>query len=320
MRALVTGAAGFIGSSIVDRLLRDGMEVVGVDNFSPYYDRVTKKSNLEFANDHKNFSFHELDIANNPLSSVLDGVTDIFHQAGQPGVRASWGADFHDYVKWNVLGTQQLLEESKKSSTLKSFVAASSSSVYGSAERFPTSETDLPRPISPYGVTKLAAENLCSLYGSQFGLPTASLRYFTVFGPRQRPDMAISRIIMAALQGTQFVVFGDGNTQRDFTFIEDVVEANIRVAGGMAANLQPGIVLNVGGNSTSSLIEIIEKIQLITGTKIPLSFLREENGDPRFTAANIEQIYALTGWNPIADQMMGLESQVKWAETKLTDN
>lgn len=314
MKALVTGAAGFIGSSIVDRLLRDGIEVVGVDNFSPYYTREVKESNLEHARDYKKFSFSEIDLAHDSLTVVLDGVTDVFHQAGQPGVRASWGRDFEDYVKWNVLGTQKLLEQSRKSSTLKSFVAASSSSVYGTAEKYPTSELDLPQPISPYGVTKLAAEKLCTLYGSQFGLPTASLRYFTVFGPRQRPDMAISKIITAVLNQTTFVVYGDGRQQRDFTFIDDVVEANIRVSQAMTSNIWPGIVLNVGGNPTSSLLDVIRKIEELVGKRVRLQLIPTEAGDPLITAASIETIQNLVGWSPLTLQDEGLKSQIAWAQ------
>lgn len=316
MRALVTGAAGFIGSSIVDRLLADGIEVVGVDNFSPYYARDLKESNLEHARDYERFSFSEIDLANNSLSEVLDGVTHVFHQAGQPGVRTSWGRDFEDYVNWNILGTQKLLEQSRKSSTLKSFVAASSSSVYGIAERYPTSELDLPQPVSPYGVTKLAAEKLCSLYGTQFGLPTASLRYFTVFGPRQRPDMAISKIITAALDQTEFVIFGDGSQQRDFTFIDDVVEANIRVSEAILSSIKPGTVLNVGGNPISSLLDVVKKIEELVGNSVRFQLIPTEAGDPTVTAASIVTIQNLVGWSPVTLQDEGLKSQIAWAQTQ----
>jgi UDP-glucuronate 4-epimerase len=319
MRALVTGAAGFIGSSLVDKLLEQNHEVVGIDCFTPYYPRGVKDANLKLASKNKNFTFREIDLAVDQLSGILEGVTDVFHQAGQPGVRASWGIEFHDYVQWNIWGTQRLLEESRKSEILKSFVSASSSSVYGKAEKFPTLESDLPQPISPYGVTKLAAENLCTLYGTQFGLPTVSLRYFTVYGPRQRPDMAISRIIHSALTGSQFVLFGDGNQQRDFTYVSDVVDANLKASIGMSSSIKPGSVFNVGGNPTSSLLEIIERIESISGEKVKLRFIQNEVGDPEFTAADISYFFGLTGWTPKMAQIAGLEAQFKWTQKCLSD-
>jgi nucleoside-diphosphate-sugar epimerase len=320
MKALVTGAAGFIGSSIVDRLLRDGFDVVGIDCFTPYYDRKIKLSNLEQALDYENFDFHEVDISNSPLSPFLDGVTNIFHQAGQPGVRSSWGTDFQDYVRWNILGTQQLLEECKKSTTLKSFVAASSSSVYGKAEKFPTSEKELPQPISPYGVTKLASENLCSLYGTEFGIPTVSLRYFTVYGPRQRPDMAITRIITAIINRRTFTVFGDGFQHRDFTYVDDVVEANILVAKQPSKSISPGRVFNVGGNQVTSLSEIIEKLEEISGLKLDITFRPIEEGDPKFTSANSDELKVLTGWSPTTKQLDGLSNQFKYLSQKQSNS
>ena len=313
----MTGAAGFIGSSLVDKLLEQGHEVVGIDNFTPYYNRNIKNANLKSAFENENFSFKEIDLSADSLGEIVDGVSDIFHQAGQPGVRASWGIDFHDYVQWNIWGTQRLLEESRRSGSLKSFVAASSSSVYGKAERFPTLESDLPQPISPYGVTKLAAENLCTLYGTQFGLPTVSLRYFTVYGPRQRPDMAISKIMHSALTGSEFVLFGDGSQQRDFTYIDDVVEANIRASIGMSSSINPGSVFNVGGNPISSLLKIIEVVESISGKRVKLNFKQNEAGDPKFTAADISKFFSLTGWEPRKSQIDGLEAQFKWAENYL---
>lgn len=310
MRALVTGAAGFIGSSIVDRLLKDGHEVLGVDCFTPYYQRIIKEKNLEEAKNFSSFSFHEVDLATEQISLQLEGVTDIFHQAGQPGVRASWGGDFLRYVEWNVWATQQLLEAACKVETLKSFVAASSSSVYGSAEQFPTTERDLPQPISPYGVTKLASEHLCSLYRTQFGVPTVSLRYFTVYGPRQRPDMAIHRIIHSALAGQEFVINGDGQQSRDFTYIEDVVDANIKTAEYFQKDIVPSSVYNVGGNGPVTINEIVKKLESIIGSKIQIAYTRSEDGDPINTGADVALIREEINWEPRVSLVDGLRKQV----------
>lgn len=311
MRALVTGAAGFIGSSIVDRLLDEGHDVIGVDCFTPYYDRKVKERNLINAREFSNFKFLELDLSKDSLQSTLDGVTDIFHQAGQPGVRASWGKDFLNYVEWNVWATQQLLEAARNCTTLKSFVAASSSSVYGSAERYPTSEQDLPKPISPYGVTKLASEHLSSLYGSEFGLPTVSLRYFTVYGPRQRPDMAISRIIDSALSGQEFRINGNGQQSRDFSFIGDVVDANVAVAERINNGHRLSPVYNVGGNSPVSINQVVRHIEEITGSSLNQANTQREDGDPLFTGADISLISHEIGWQPRTSLLDGLRAQVE---------
>ena len=312
MRALVTGAAGFIGSSLVDRLLSEGHEVVGIDCFTPYYDRKVKESNLSGARESRFFSFHEIDLVSAPLEKLIEGVTDIFHQAGQPGVRASWGPDFQEYVQWNIWATQRLLEACKTSSTLKSFIAASSSSIYGNAEHHPTRESDLPHPISPYGVTKMASEHLCSLYGTEFGLPTVSLRYFTVYGPRQRPDMAISRIITAALNQSEFVLYGDGHQQRDFSFIDDIVNANVMSSKQMNTAMQPGEVFNVGGNKTVSLLEVIQIVEELVGKKVNLQRRYSEAGDPLVTQADVSSIEYLVGWKPTTPIRRGIEAQIKW--------
>ena len=234
MRALVTGVAGFIGSNLADLLLADGHEVVGIDCFTDYYDIAIKRSNIAQAQVHKNFRLVEEDLLDCDLRALLDGIDAVFHQAGQPGVRLSWADGFETYTRLNVLATQRLLEAAKDSS-IDRLVYASSSSLYGAAEHYPTSEVDLPAPMSPYGVTKLAAEHLCSLYHRNYGVPTVSLRYFTVFGPRQRPDMAMHRLIDSAINGSEFTMFGDGSQIRDFTYVGDIVKANIAAATASAS-------------------------------------------------------------------------------------
>ena len=224
--ALVTGAAGFIGSHLSERLLDDGVEVRGVDRFSDYYDVALKRANLALLESRPGFSFTEGDLNELDLAQLLDGVDVVFHLAAQPGVRASWGREFEIYLRDNLLATQRLLEESR-SHELRRFVFASSSSIYGDAEHFPTKETDAPGPVSPYGVTKLAAEHLGRQYFKGFGVPTVALRYFTIFGPRQRPDMAFNRFISAGLDGEPIAVFGDGLQERDFTYVSDAVAATI---------------------------------------------------------------------------------------------
>jgi len=312
MRALITGVAGFIGSSLADQLLADGHEVIGVDCFTSYYEKDIKVTNLESAKASSSFRFFESDLRTCNLNELLDGVDTVFHQAGQPGVRASWGAEFADYVTHNVTATQRLLEACRDKSDLVAFVAASSSSVYGTAERYPTNENDLPRPISPYGVTKLAAEHLCSLYGTQFGIPTTSLRYFTVYGPRQRPDMAMTRLVLSALQGTEFSLYGTGEQKRDFTFIADVVRANISVANWLANGGTPGSVFNVGNCNPTVLQDVIRIIEDATGKTINLKKLPRQDGDPMQTGADCSLIESAIGWRAETKIEDGLAAQVSY--------
>jgi UDP-glucuronate 4-epimerase len=297
LRALVTGAAGFIGSTLVDRLLADGHEVVGVDCFTPYYESRIKRHNLQNALSFEAFKFLEIDLSTDDLDKLLDGVTDVFHQAGQPGVRASWGRDFDDYVRLNIVATQRLLEASRNCSSIKSFVAASSSSVYGTAETLPTSESVVPRPISPYGVTKLAAENLCSLYGTQHNVPTVSLRYFTVYGPRQRPDMAINRLIQSAISGEQFYLMGTGRQSRDFTYVDDVVNANL-AASTFAREHSGGKFFNVGGGNPVKLQLVIKMIEDLLHQRIKLVQSDPSLGDPPSTCADSREAAIHLGWRP----------------------
>ncbi len=305
--ALVTGAAGFIGSTLSERLLADGVRVTGVDCFTDYYDPALKRRNLEAASKHPGFRLLELDLGAADLAALPD-VDVIFHQAAQAGVRASWGREFTSYVHHNVLATQRLLER-YRDATLERFVYASSSSVYGDAERYPTDEALLPRPFSPYGVTKLAGEHLVLLYGRNFGLPVAALRYFTVYGPRQRPDMAFHRFCRALLRGEEIAVYGDGKQSRDFTYIDDAVEANVR-AWKRAA---PQGVYNIGGGSQVEVLEAIALLEGALGVKARLRFEPRPPGDPLRTRADAARLRADLDYATRVGIADGLAAEAAWA-------
>jgi UDP-glucose 4-epimerase len=307
--ALVTGAAGFIGSTLTDRLLADGVRVTGVDAFTDYYDVALKRRNLEGARRHPAFSLLELDLSQADLNA-LPAVDVVFHQAAQPGVRASWGREFTTYTQYNVLATQRLLER-YKDAKLERFVYASSSSVYGDAESYPTSETVLPRPFSPYGVTKLAGEHLVLLYGRNFGVPVTALRYFTVYGPRQRPDMAFHRFCRAMLAGDPITVYGDGRQSRDFTFIADAIEANVR-AWKRAA---PQGVYNIGGGSQVDVLEAISLLEKSLGVKARVNFEPRPPGDPLRTRADAARLAADLGYATTVGIADGLAAEAAWART-----
>lgn len=305
--ALVTGAAGFIGSTLSERLLADGVRVTGVDCFTDYYDPALKRRNLEAASKHPGFRLLELDLGAADLAALPD-VDVVFHQAAQAGVRASWGREFTSYVHHNVLATQRLLER-YRDATLERFVYASSSSVYGDAERYPTDEALLPRPFSPYGVTKLAGEHLVLLYGRNFGLPVAALRYFTVYGPRQRPDMAFHRFCRALLRGEEIAVYGDGKQSRDFTYIDDAVEANVR-AWKRAA---PQGVYNVGGGSQVEVLEAVALLEGALGVKARLRFEPRPPGDPLRTRADAARLRADLDYATRVGIADGLAAEAAWA-------
>ncbi len=305
--ALVTGAAGFIGSHLVDRLLASGATVTGVDCFTDYYDPALKRANIAGALAHPRFRLLDLDLGAADLS-VLPAVRVVFHQAAQAGVRASWGADFAAYLHHNVLATQRLLER-YKAAGLERFVFASSSSVYGDAERYPTDEGMLPRPFSPYGVTKLAGEHLTLLYGRNFGVPVVALRYFTVYGPRQRPDMAFHRFCRAMLAGEPITVFGDGKQTRDFTFIDDAIEGNMRAWTKSA----PQGVYNVGGGAQVDVLEAIGILEQALGVKGILRFEPRPPGDPLRTCADASRIRADLGFVPGTGIEQGLAAEAEWA-------
>ena len=305
--ALVTGAAGFIGSHLVERLLDDGVTVTGVDCFTDYYEPALKRSNIGAALENPGFRMLDLDLGSADLS-VLPDVQVVYHQAAQPGVRASWGAEFSAYTHHNVLATQRLLER-YRGRGLERFVYASSSSVYGDAERYPTDEAMLPRPFSPYGVTKLAGEHLTLLYGRNFDLPVVALRYFTVYGPRQRPDMAFHRFCRALLAEEPIPVFGDGKQSRDFTFIADAVEANVRAWKKSA----PQGVYNVGGGSQVDVLQAIGILEKALGTRARIRFEPRPPGDPLRTRADATRIRADLGFAPGIGIEQGLAAEAEWA-------
>jgi UDP-glucose 4-epimerase len=305
--ALVTGAAGFIGSHLVERLLAEGATVTGVDCFTDYYDPALKRGNIAAVLANPRFRLLDLDLGVADLA-VLPEVQVVFHQAAQAGVRASWGADFAAYVHHNVLATQRLLER-YRGAGLERFVYASSSSVYGDAERYPTDEGMLPRPFSPYGVTKLAGEHLTLLYGRNFGVPVVALRYFTVYGPRQRPDMAFHRFCRGMLADEPIAVYGDGKQSRDFTFIADAIEANVRAW----TKSVPQGVYNVGGGSQVELLEAIGILERALGVKAKLRFEPRPPGDPLCTRADASRMRADLGFVHGVGIEQGLKAEAEWA-------
>jgi len=304
MSVLVTGCAGFIGSHLSEKLLLSGEQVVGIDMLTPYYPVERKRKNLEILNMHRSFQFLEGNLIQMDLSNLLDDITVIYHLAGQPGVRLSWGKDFNEYVEHNIRATQRILEACKHI-PLKKFIYASSSSVYGNVERDLLSETDVPAPFSPYGVTKLAGEHLVNSYHANFGLPVSSLRFFTVFGPRQRPDMAFQRIIEALIDGKEFTVYGDGTQVRDFTYVEDIVNGCITAV----YNGEPGEVYNLGGTNLASLNDAMNIVQEIAGKKLTIKYIEKQNGDVRRTRANITKAQNELLYKPKISLFEGLKSQ-----------
>lgn len=306
MRCLVTGVAGFIGSHLAETLLADGHDVCGIDAFIEYYPRQIKERNLRNLRMWDSFSFIEGNLLDMHLPSLLYGMQWIFHQAAQAGVRASWEKQFGLYVDCNVLATQRLLEAARSTKSLLRFVYASSSSVYGNTSVLPVVEQMSLSPYSPYGVTKLGGEALCSLYYHNFGVPTVSLRYFTVYGPRQRPDMAFHRFCKAVLEHQPIHVYGDGFQTRDFTFISDVVEANIRTASIGDAS---GKVMNIAGGSRVTLYDAIHLLQEITGMSIDTVFDARQYGDVHDTFADITLAEQTIAYRPQVALKEGLAKE-----------
>lgn len=313
-RCLVTGAAGFIGSHLVRRLLSEGNIVIGIDSFTDYYERSQKERNLAGLAGRGDFTLIEGDLVEYPLGEILDGVELVFHLAAQAGVRASWGDNFRIYTDNNVLATQRLLEACLKTNPEK-VVYASSSSVYGDTDRLPVREDALPAPVSPYGVTKLAAEHLCRLYWKNFGLPAVSLRYFTVYGPGQRPDMAFHRFLKAIILDQPLVIFGDGEQTRDFTFIDDIVEANMLAA----AKGRDGEVYNIGGGHRMKLKDVIGIIKEVTGQRAQLEFSSEEKGDVKHTHSDTSKAVSHMGFLPRHDLEEGIKAEFDWLENIMSE-
>ena len=307
MRALVTGAAGFIGSHLSERLLGAGATVVGIDAFTDYYPRARKERNLQRLRQDPGFSLVEGALADLDLGALLDGVTHVFHLAAQPGVRKSWGRDFRVYTVQNVEATQLLLEACIDR-PIERLVYASSSSVYGDEVPLPMPEDARLRPVSPYGVTKLAAEHLCGLYHTGYGVPAVSLRYFTVYGPRQRPDMGFSRFFEALAKGQPVPMFGDGRQTRDFTFVADAVSATVAAA----TRGTPGGVYNIGGGSRVELLEVFELIGRVTGRPLRLERLDTQRGDMRDTYADTTRARTDLGFLPAVTLEQGLRAQYEW--------
>ena len=306
-RYLVTGAAGFIGSHLSEQLLRDGDEVLGVDRFSNFYGRADKESNLRILKESPGFEFREMDLCKGSLEGISEGIDGVFHLAAQAGVRDSWGEAFSVYLNDNNLATQRLLEEFRDR-PIQAFVYASSSSVYGDALEGPTTEDATPKPISPYGVSKLDGEYLCYLYFRNFGIHTVSVRYFTVYGPRQRPDMAFHRFLKAGLAGEPITVYGDGEQSRDFTFVTDAV------AGTQAAMTKgkAGTVYNIGGGQRATVNEAIGYINELQETPLKVNREDVQKGDVRHTWADTTRAAADLGFRPRTDMREGLKAEREW--------
>jgi nucleoside-diphosphate-sugar epimerase len=307
VKSLVTGVAGFIGSHLAEKLLAAGHDVVGIDNFLDNYPRSFKEKNLSKVAVHRNFTFVRDDLLHCDLNNLLRDVSHVFHLAGQPGVRSSWGKEFARYTDNNISSTQLLLEAAKGLKLTK-FVYASTSSVYGDTDDLPMREEGGTRPISPYGATKLAAEHLCHLYWKAFGVPTVSLRFFTVYGPRQRPDMFFHIFMRALLRGDQVPLYDDGEQTRDFTFCADIVD------GTLAAAFYPGQgeVFNLGGGAEVSILNVIALVETMSGRKANLKRFDRQKGDVRHTKARLDQAKSKLGYAPKVGLEQGLTEEWNW--------
>lgn len=310
--SIVTGAAGFIGSHLAETLLKQGEQVIGIDQFNDYYDPSMKRKNVAILQEHSGFKLIEASIQDLDWHALLNGVDTVYHQAAQAGVRASWGKGFRDYTERNINATQIMLEAAKDATHLQRFVFASTSSVYGNAETFPTSEAVCPQPVSPYGITKLAAERLCWLYYQNFNVPFTALRYFTVYGPRQRPDMAFHKFFKAILEDKAIDIYGDGQQTRDFTFVHDAIAANLAAATAPDA---VGQIFNIGGGSRVVLTEVIDTMEAIAGKPIRRNHIGQAMGDARHTAADVSKAQKLLGYQPQTSLRQGLTHEWEWIKT-----
>jgi UDP-glucuronate 4-epimerase len=305
-RFLVTGAAGFIGSHLAESLLEDGHDVLGVDCFTDYYPEHLKTGNVAGAAAHGAFELVREDISHGDIGSLVARCDGVFHLAAQPGVRGSWGDGFAVYLRDNLAGTQRVFEAATRAGVRVVF--ASSSSVYGDVHAYPTSEDAPLRPVSPYGVTKLACESLAGAYAQSTGLDFVGLRYFTVYGPRQRPDMALTRILRATVAGTPFELFGSGQQSRDVTYVGDAVSATRAAMEGAPA----GSILNVGGGVEISMRELISRCERLVGRELDLRERPVAEGDVRRTSADTSRIASLVGWSPSTTIDEGLRAQLAW--------
>lgn len=307
MKTLVTGAAGFIGSHLCERLLADGHAVLGVDSFLDNYARHFKEHNLGAFAHHPHFKFLEANLLRADLKALLSDVEIVFHLAAQPGVRSSWGKEFSRYTENNIMATQLLLEQTKDL-RLKKFVYASTSSVYGDTDDLPMREDGSTRPVSPYGATKLAAEHLCHLYCKAYGVPTVALRFFTVYGPRQRPDMFFHIFMRALRRGDEVPLYDDGEQTRDFTYCGDIVDGML----GAAVYPGQGEVFNLGGGSEVSLLNAIALAEKVSGLKARLKRFDRQKGDVRHTSARIDQARAKLNYAPRVRLEEGLRAEWQW--------
>jgi nucleoside-diphosphate-sugar epimerase len=310
MKSLITGVAGFIGSQLAEQLLALEHEVVGIDKFLDNYPRQFKEKNLSNFLHHRGFLFLNEDLLRLDLQPLLKDVSYVFHLAAQPGVRASWGKEFAQYSDNNIRATQMLLEAAR-GLELQKFVYASSSSVYGDTDDLPMREEGGTRPVSPYGVSKLAAEHLVYLYWKAFGVPTVSLRFFTVYGPRQRPDMFFHIFMRAVHRGEEVPLFDNGEQTRDFTFCSDIVDGILKAA------FYPGVgeVFNLGGGSETSLLRAIATVEMIVGRKANLRRFDRQKGDVRHTRASVEQARNKLGYSPVIGLEEGLRREWEWITT-----
>ena len=309
---IVTGVAGFIGSHLAETLLNQGASVIGIDQFNDYYDPRLKERNIVNLQDFAGFKLIKADIEALDWPQLLQSVEVVYHQAAQAGVRASWGEGFSNYTTKNINATQIILEGAKEVKSLKRIVYASSSSIYGNAATMPTPETLCPQPVSPYGITKLAGERLCWLYQQNFGVPATALRYFTVYGPRHRPDMAFHKFFKAAIEDDAISIYGDGQQTRDYTFVSDVVAANL------AAGQVPGAIgeaFNIGGGSRVTLMELLGIMEKVMGRPIRKDYVEKAKGDARHTSADITKAKKILGYSPQVSLFEGLTKEWQWIQT-----
>jgi len=311
MKIIVTGAAGFIGSHLSEALVKKGYRVIGIDSFFNNYSRKIKRKNISNLLNSKRFTFINEDLIKTNFDAILPGTEYIFHLAAVPGVRTSWGKQFSKYLKNNLLATQIFLEQ-VKNYKIKKFVYSSSSSIYGDQDKLPISEDAPKNPISPYGVTKLAAEKICEVFASEFNVPIVCLRYFTVYGPRQRPDMAFHRFILNILQNKSIQVYGDGNQKRDYTYVTDVVKAT------QSAAFYEGneIFFNIGGNKETSIKQILQMLKKITGKeRIKVEYTGRKKGDMLHTYSDITKAVNCLDYAPQFSLEEGLKQQYLWMKS-----